>query len=185
MSIQSSAAELACLHIEQAAGLGQHRDPHFRDPCRRTDTAHITERPGGQHHITRIAQGQQVRGRWDLRLVTADCIEDLRNPHRRDPPRHCRDSRRLKRRCRCGRDHAGRARTSTGTGTVLRVLGSGYNTVTLIRRYRSVVFRRCHIGVDPAKPDTQRVGKECTPGVSGSPIGSAGERCCSPPSSDR
>lgn len=40
-------------------------------------------------------------------------------------------------------------------------------------------------GVDPAKPDTQRVGKECTRGATGSPVGNAGARCCSPPSSDR
>jgi VanZ family protein len=43
-------------------------------------------------------------------------------------------------------------------------------------------------GVGSLKPDTQRVGKECTPGVSGrpiAPIGSAGERYCSPPFSYR
>jgi hypothetical protein len=33
-------------------------------------------------------------------------------------------------------------------------------------------------GVDPVKPDTQRIGKGCTPGVSGSPAGNAGERYC-------
>jgi hypothetical protein len=38
------------------------------------------------------------------------------------------------------------------------------------------------IGVDPVKPDTRQVGKECTRAVIGSPIGSAGERCYSPPS---
>ena len=40
-------------------------------------------------------------------------------------------------------------------------------------------------GVDPVKPDTQRVERECIRGVSGSPTGNAGERCCSPPSSDQ
>src|SRR5215471_17559342 len=33
-------------------------------------------------------------------------------------------------------------------------------------------------GVDPVKPDTQRVGKGCIRGVIGSPIGNVGERCC-------
>src|ERR1700688_1912069 len=40
-------------------------------------------------------------------------------------------------------------------------------------------------GVDPIKPDTQRVGKGCTPGVSDSPAESGDARCCSPPSSYR
>jgi len=40
-------------------------------------------------------------------------------------------------------------------------------------------------GVDPVKPDTQRVGTGCIREVIGIPIGSAGERCCSPPSSYR
>src|SRR5437016_5572721 len=40
-------------------------------------------------------------------------------------------------------------------------------------------------GVDPIKPDTQRVGKGCTPGVSDSPAGNGDARCCSPPSSHR
>jgi transposase len=42
-----------------------------------------------------------------------------------------------------------------------------------------------HTGVDPVKPDTQRVGKVCTPGVSDSPAGNGDARCCSPPSSYR
>jgi hypothetical protein len=46
------------------------------EPTPRTST----ETPGGQHHITRIAQGQQVRGPSHLRLKTADRIEDLRIP---------------------------------------------------------------------------------------------------------
>ncbi len=41
------------------------------------------------------------------------------------------------------------------------------------------------LGVDPIKPDTQRVGKGCTPGVSDSPAGNGDARCCSPPSSYR
>jgi len=40
-------------------------------------------------------------------------------------------------------------------------------------------------GVDPIKPDTQRVGKGCTPEVSDSPAGNGDARCCSPPSSYR
>src|SRR6266702_1633596 len=40
-------------------------------------------------------------------------------------------------------------------------------------------------GVDPIKPDTQRVGKGCTPGVSDSPAGNGDARCYSPPSSYR
>jgi len=54
---------------------------------------------------------------------------------------------------------------------------------------REIVVQRTFVdfedGVDPVKPDTQRVGKECTRGVIGSPIGNAGERCCSPPSNYR
>jgi len=40
-------------------------------------------------------------------------------------------------------------------------------------------------GVDPVKPDTRRVGTECTREVTGSRVGNAGARCCSPPSSYR
>jgi len=37
-------------------------------------------------------------------------------------------------------------------------------------------------GVAPVKPDTRRVERGCTPGVSDSPAGNADARCCSPPS---
>ncbi len=40
-------------------------------------------------------------------------------------------------------------------------------------------------GVDPVKPDTRRVERGCTPGVSDSPAGNGDARCCSPPSSYR
>jgi H+/gluconate symporter-like permease len=47
------------------------------------------------------------------------------------------------------------------------------------------LFRTAQIGVDPIRPDTRRVGKGCTPGVSDSPAGSGDARCCSPPSTCR
>jgi hypothetical protein len=53
----------------------------------------------------------------------------------------------------------------------------------LLRLTDAFSLRRC--GVDPIKPDTQRVGKGCTPGVSDSPDGSGDARCCSPPSNCR
>jgi hypothetical protein len=65
-------------------------------------------------------------------------------------------------------------------GSYLRSCGNAYlQGDTLIATCRRMD------GVDPVKPDTRRVGTECTRAVIGSPIGSAGERCCSPPSSYR
>jgi hypothetical protein len=51
----------------------------------------------------------------------------------------------------------------------------GVDVVRKVRRF----------GVDPIRPDTRRVGKGCTPGVSDSPAGSGDARCCSPPSTCR
>jgi Transposase IS66 family len=65
-------------------------------------------------------------------------------------------------------------------------LAAGSAVALALEKRRS--SNRCLIvssGVDPVKPDTRRVGTECTRAVIGSPIGSAGERCCSPPSSYR
>ena len=59
----------------------------------------------------------------------------------------------------------------------LRVDGIAEDGVTAFTEYG--------IGVDPIKPDTQRVGKGCTPEVSDSPAGNGDARCCSPPSSYR